>query len=57
MSEEDKNKIIKSVYKAPDGFGSVATTFIKAKEKDKTITKQNVKGWFFKNVENKAVAK
>ena len=57
MSEEDKNKIIKSVYKAPDGFGSVATTFTKAKQKDNTITKQNVKDWFFKNVENKAAAK
>jgi hypothetical protein len=41
MSEEDKNKIIKSVYKAPDGFGSVATTFTKAKQQDNTITKQN----------------
>ena len=57
MSERTKDDVIKSVYNARDGFGSVTTTFIKAKQKDKTITKQNVKDWFFKNVENKAPAK
>ena len=41
---EDKNNIIKSVYNAKDGFGSVATTFTKAKEKDNTITKTKCEG-------------
>ena len=57
MSERTKDDVIKSVYNASDGFGSVTTTFTKAKQKDKTITKQNVKDCFFKNVENKAPAK
>ena len=57
MSKRTKDDVIKSVYNARDGFGSVTTTFTNAKQKDKTITKQNVKDWFFKNVENKAPAK
>ena len=56
MSERTKDDVIKSVYNAKDGFGSMTTTFIRAKGKDKTITKQNVKDWFLKNVERKAPA-
>ena len=51
MTERTKDDVIKSVYYGQDGFGSIETTYRKAKMKDITITKQNVKDWFFKNVE------
>jgi len=57
MTERTKDDVIKSVYNAPDGFGSIESTFRKAKMKDKTITKQYVKDWFFKNVEKTAKVK
>ena len=52
MTERTKDDVIKSVYYGQDGFGSIETTYRKAKMKDITITKQNVKDWFFNNVEN-----
>ena len=57
MTERTKDDVIKSVYNAQDGFGSIESTYKKAKMKDKTITKQNVKDWFFNNVEQTAKVK
>ena len=51
MSEQTKDDIIKAIYKDKTGFGSIETTWKKAKERDDSITKQNVKDWFFNNVE------
>ena len=52
MTERSKNDVIKSVYYGVGGYGRVQSTFEKAKMKDKTITKQNVKDWFFNNIED-----
>ena len=49
----DKNKIISDIYFDRSGFGSIAATFKDAKQKDKTITLQNVRDWFSKNIERK----
>ena len=51
MSERTKNDVIKSVYYGVGGFGRVQSTYEKAKQKDKTITKQNFKDWFYNNIE------
>ena len=56
MNERTKDDIIKSIYRDKTGFGSVTTTWKKAKEEDNSITKQNVKDWFFNNVEKTAKA-
>ena len=51
MSEKDE--VIKSIYNDRSGFGSVLKTYNDAKKKDNTITLDNVKTWFYRNVENK----
>ena len=51
MSEDSKNRVIKSVYNDRSGFGSMMSTYRTAKEKNNSITIQNVKDWFFENVE------
>ena len=47
------NDIINNVYRDKSGYGSIQKTYQDAKEKDSTITLQNVKDWFSKNVEKK----
>ena len=42
-----------SIYYDRSGYGSVNTTYQDAKKKDKTITVNDVKTWFEKNVEKK----
>ena len=49
----DKNNIINSIYKDQSGYSSIQKTYQDAKEKDSTITLQNVRDWFAKNVERK----
>ena len=49
----EKQSIISKIYNDPSGFGSQAVTLKEAKEKYKTITKDDVKDWFIKNLENK----
>ena len=49
----DKKYIIKNIYHDPSGFASVQQTYQEAREKDGSITLQNVKDWFSKNVERK----
>jgi hypothetical protein len=51
MAERSKDDVIKSVYYGVGGYGRAQSTYEKAKKKDKTITLQDVKNWFFKNVE------
>ena len=53
MSSSNKDDIINSIYYDRSGYGSIATTYKDAKEKDKTITLNDVKEWFKKNVEQK----
>ena len=53
MSSSNKDDIINSIYYDRSGYGSVATTYKDAKEKDKNITLNDVKEWFKKNVEQK----
>ena len=49
----DKNNIINNVYKDKSGFSSIQKTYQEANAKDTTITLQNVRDWFAKNVERK----
>ena len=48
-----KSEIISKIYNDPSGFGSVKKTLDEAKQIDKTITIDDVKNWFSKNVEKK----
>jgi len=48
-----KNEIISKIYNDPSGFGSVKKTLDEAKQLDKSITIDDVKDWFHKNVEKK----
>jgi len=45
--------IIKQVYNDDGGFGSMMKTFQDAKKKDKSITYDDVKAWFNKNMSQK----
>ena len=49
----DKQKIISDIYFDRSGFGSRATTLKDSKEKDASITKDDVEEFFKKNVEEK----
>ena len=49
----NKQKIINDIYFDRSGFGSRATTLKDAREKDKSITKEDVEEFFRKNVEEK----
>jgi hypothetical protein len=48
-----KNEIISKIYNDPSGFGSVNKTLDEAKQVDKSITIDDVKDWFRRNVEKK----
>ena len=48
-----KNEIISKIYHDPSGFSSIKTTLDDARKVDKTITIEDVKDWFSKNVEKK----
>ena len=52
MSER-KDEIISKVYFDRSGFGSISKTYQDANKKANTITLDNVKNWFYRNVENK----
>ena len=49
----DKQKTINDIYFDRSGFGSRATTLKDARERDKSITKEDVEEFFKKNVEEK----
>ena len=49
----NKQKIINDIYFDRSGFGSRATTLKDARERDKSITKEDVEEFFKKNVEEK----
>ena len=46
----EKIKIIEQVYTDPGGYGSINETYKDAKEKDSTITLNNIRQWFAKNI-------
>jgi hypothetical protein len=48
-----KNEIISKIYFDVSGYGSIQNTLKESKQKDKTITLDNVKEWFKSNVEQK----
>ena len=50
---ENKQKIISDIYNDPAGFGSKQTTLKDARQKDKSITMNDVNEFFRKNVEVK----
>ena len=49
----NKDDIISSIYYDRSGFGSVATTYKDSKAKDATITLNDVKEWYKKNIKQK----
>ena len=49
----NKQKIINDIYFDRSGFGSRATTLKDARERDKSITTEDVEEFFGKNVEEK----
>ena len=53
MTDVNKDDIIKSIYFDRAGFGSVNTTYKDAKAKEPSITLNDVKEWFRKNIEIK----
>ena len=50
---DNKNDIISKIYFDRSGFGSIQTTYKDAKAKEPTITLNEVKEWFKKNIEQK----
>ena len=51
MADVKKDDIIKGIYYDRAGFGSIQTTYKDAKAKEPSITLDDVKEWFKKNVE------
>ena len=51
MEDIDKEKMVKDVYYASDGYSSMKNTLEAARTKDKRIKMQDVKAWFNKNVQ------
>ena len=49
--------VISKIYYDPAGFGSMQTTLNDAKKRDKTITIDDVRKWFSKNVARKTQLK
>ena len=54
---EEKNKVIAKVYYDPSGYASIKQTLLDARKIDKTITYDNVKDWFDKNLTKKTQLK
>ena len=53
MSRVKKEDIISSIYYDRSGYGSRAQTLKDSREKDKSITKEDVEEFFRKNVDKK----
>ena len=54
MTDSKKQKIINDIYFDKAGFGSLKTTLEDSKKKDSSITMDDVRQFFRKNVEVKA---
>ena len=53
MANINKNDIISKIYYDKSGYGSITTTYKDAKQKEQSITLNDVKEWFQKNIEQK----
>ena len=53
MANINKNDIISKTYYDRSGYGSITTTYKDAKQKEQSITLNDVKEWFQKNIEQK----
>ena len=53
MENVNKDDVIKNIYFDRSGFGSVSTTYKDANKKEPSITLNDVKEWFKKNIEVK----
>ena len=53
MNSSQKHDIINNIFYDRSGFGSIATTYKDVKQKDSSITLNDVKEWFQRNVEQK----
>ena len=53
MNSSKKDDIINNIFYDRSGFGSIATTYKDVKQKDSSITLNDVKEWFKRNVEQK----
>ena len=48
---DKKNEIIDKIYHDPSGYGSIAFTLKHARQKDPSITMEDVKKWYSDNIE------
>ena len=53
MANINKNDIRSKTYFDTSGYGSITTTYKDAKQKEQSITLNDVKEWFQKNIEQK----
>ena len=53
MNSSKKDDIINNIFYDRSGFGSIATTYKDVKQKDSSITLNDVKEWSKRNVEQK----
>ena len=53
MAYINKNDIISKICYDKSGYGSIATTYKDAKQKEQSITLNDGKEWFQKNIEQK----
>ena len=53
MANINKHDIISKIYYDKPGYGSITTTYKDAKQKEQSITLNDVKEWFQKNIEQK----
>ena len=49
---ERKDEIKSKAYYDRSGFSSIQKTYQNAKNRDNTVTLENVRNWFYKHVEN-----
>ena len=50
MTDAEKENLIQNIYFKKAGFQSIYNTFKEVKTKDPSITLENVKNWFDKNI-------
>ena len=51
----DKNNVLNKLYFDPSGFQSQQRLYKEAKQKDNTITMNDVKEWYSQNVEKNKI--
>ena len=53
MANINKHDIIRKIYYDRSGYGSITTTYNDAKQKEQSITLNDVKEWYKRSIEQK----